>query len=323
MSLQVGQAPVYSASSPAQSVSKTVATAPRIAAPAPQICTQDQCKAPASAKPKAHACENFIDQPASRSFYLNGIRTPEDSARETRDALEGKTDEQIELLYNPTEGLIADVGEAVCNLSGIDTAVATRAQARFQAALDKGEKVKIYAHSQGAAIAADALRNIEAAYEKKGMLKADIRAKMSQIEVVGFGGFAQKQSFPKGVQVELHRKTNDYIPKFADALCEVGDAIVSEKQDLLGAVGKFGQTIGGFVAFNSGQALKFLSDKPAQVSACPKKSALDDLGAICTTMGKAMESDHDMLVKSDYIRQEFNPGYLDQFHAKKDSQNVA
>lgn len=323
MSLQVGQAPVYSASSPAQSASQTVATAPRIAAPAPQICTQDQCKAPASANPKAHTCENFIDQPASRSFYLNGIRTPEDSAREARDVLEGKTGEQIELLYNPTEGLVADVSEAICNLSGIDTAVATRAQAKFQAALDKGEKVKIYAHSQGAAIAADALRNIEEAYEKKGLSKAQIQAKMRQVEVVGFGGFAIKQSFPKGVEVELYKKEHDYIPKFAEGLCEIGAAIQSKEKDLWGKVGKFGQTIGGFVAFNSGQALKFLSDKPAQVSACPKKSTLDDLGAICTTMGKAIESDHDMVVKNDYIRQEFNPGYLDQFHAKTNSQNVA
>ena len=38
----------------------------------------------------------------------------------------------------------------------------------------------------------------------------------------------------------LYKKEHDYIPKFAEGLCEIGDAIQSKEKDLWGKVGKFG-----------------------------------------------------------------------------------
>lgn len=282
-----------------------------------EICPEDNCQVKTGSKTKAQTCEHFVTEPV-KAFYLNGIRTPESAAKESLQGLEDKTKQDIELIYNPTEGLLSDVAESVANLSGVDTAISRKAEAKFRQALDKGEKVKIYAHSQGAAIAADALRSIAESYKKQGLSKAQIQAKMSQVEVFGFGGFAIKDSFPKGVHVELFKHDKDFIPKFAEALCDVGKAAQSKENDMMDSLGRLGQTIGDFFAVNTGQALRFMGKPPtaANGTSCPKPTnptLLDGFNSFCKSLGTAVESDHNMLVKDDYIRENFSSGYLDTF----------
>ncbi|PKL80442.1 MAG: hypothetical protein CVV27_00295, partial [Candidatus Melainabacteria bacterium HGW-Melainabacteria-1] len=271
----------------------------------------------------AAACHDFVNADQPKTFYLNGIRTPEASAREALRNLESKTGQPIELIYNPTQGLLSDAAESIANLSGVDTGISRKAQASFREALDKGEKVKIYAHSQGAAIAADALHKVVKTWREEGLNPDQIRQQLSRVEVVGFGGFTTAENFPKGVKVQLYKQANDFIPKFGEALSEIGKAVHSKEDDLLGSIGRFGQTIGGFVAVNTSQALRFLAGKPAEASGCTGKSVLDDLAAVCRTVGKVVGSDHDMVVKENFIRRDFSAGYLAQYDPKASRAPIA
>lgn len=287
--------------------------APQTTHSATAPCHGDACTVPNAKQATAKDCENFLDEKPAKAFYLNGIRTPEASAKEALRVLEGKTSQDIELIYNPTEGLLSDAAESIANLSGMDTAISRKAQAQFRKSLDKGEKVQIFAHSQGAAIAADALHKISDAWRKEGVAPAEIKRRLSNVDVVGFGGFTLEKNFPKGVDVELHRQPQDYIPKFADALCDVGDAFKSKEDDLGQSLSRFGKTISGFVGVNAGQAIKFLSTRQNN----PK---LDSLDAVCKTVGKAVGSDHELVVKDDFIRREFSAGYLDTYNPKAHQQ---
>lgn len=284
----------------------TIVEAGRLAS---TTCTTDDCKVATSGAASAAECVDFVEgQPPVRSFYLNGIRTPEASAKSDLQALEAKTGQDIELLYNPTQGLLGDSAEALANLTGISTAVARRAENAFRQALDKGEKVQIFAHSQGAAIALDALRNIAQDYRRQGLSESQVEAKMKQVNVVGFGGFATENSFPAGVETRLYRRSKDFIPKFAQAVCDVRDAVKSKDADLGNSLVRFGKTLGGFVAVNTGQAVSFLASKPAAKGETTGQKP--DFAAVCKAVGQAVGSDHDMVVKDDFIRQNYSAGYL-------------
>ncbi len=165
-----------------------------------------------------------VQSTPTKNFYVNGIRTPEDRADQARDLVAEKLGQDVELLYNPTEGLLKDGVEAWRNLSGFDTEISQQVEAKFKAALDKGEKVRIFAHSQGSAITADALRGLEETYAKEGKSPEEIQQLMSQVEVVGFGGFADYKSFPEGVNVKLARNKNDHVPQLATASLAIGDS---------------------------------------------------------------------------------------------------
>lgn len=294
---------------------QTAPVAPPAAAPASSKPTEckDNCNVAGSKTASAKDCVDFIPNQPSRIFYINGIRTPEASAQEAVDVLKAKTNQEIQLIYNPTEGLISDTAEALANLTGINTGISRKVQNQLRSSLDKGEKVQIFAHSQGAAIAADALHKIADAWRDEGVTRKEISRRLSQVEVVGFGGFTLEKNFPKEVEVELHRKPKDYIPKFASALCEVGDAVKSKEKDLGKSLARLGSTVSGFVGVNTTQAIKFLAERPDKKSTAVGKP---DFKAICKAVGQAVGSDHDMVVKNDFIRQEYSAGYLDGYAPK-------
>ncbi len=45
-----------------------------------------------------------INTTATTNFYVNGVRTPENKAEEARQVVAQNLGEDVELLYNPTEG---------------------------------------------------------------------------------------------------------------------------------------------------------------------------------------------------------------------------
>lgn len=310
---------------PAPSAAPSAANAPKPQAPCQN--PRDLCRVEAGSAPKATGSLAFVEPPCKEphTFYINGIRTSEASAKETVKALEGKTKGPIQLIYNPTEGLISDSIEALKNLTGIDTGISRQAQAQFKAALEKGEKVRIFAHSQGAAITADALREIATDWRKAGLSPQQIEKRLSQVEVVGFGGFALEKSFPKGVHVELHRHPNDYIPKFADAVCKLTDAARSKENDFMDALGGFAGTVGGFLAFNTTQAIGYSIDKAVRDAQAGKQGSgkLDqDMSRYLASVCCAVESDHSMLVKDDYTREHVTSGYLAEYSLRGRFDNV-
>ncbi len=156
----------------------------------------------------------------------------------------------------PPKGLLRDGVEAWKNLSGFETKISSQVEDRFQNVLDRGEKLKVFSHSQGSAITSDALRNIADKYTAQGKTPEEVKTLMAQVEVVGFGGFADYESFPEGVQVTLQRNKEDHIPQLASASLAVGNAFEALQENpkagkkwlglgkaIVGGVGTLGKTV--------------------------------------------------------------------------------
>lgn len=188
---------------------------------------------PPEDRPQAYGKAEFdpvstnVQATPTKNFYVNGIRTPQSRADQARDLIADNLGQEVELLYNPSESLLQDGIEAWKNLSGFETEISRQVEEKFKNALDtaeQGQKIRVFAHSQGSAITADALRNLEKTYLRSGKSATEVEQIMSQIEVVGFGGFADYQSFPNGVNVTLSRNKDDHVPQLATASLAIGDA---------------------------------------------------------------------------------------------------
>jgi len=145
---------------------------------------------------------------------------------------------------------------------------------------------------------------------------------MQNVEVVGFGGFALESSFPRGVKVELFRHTDDYIPKFADMICDLQHAAKSKDNDFMDALNACG-TVGGFVVSNSCKAIGFSLDKAIRNLSGGKPGQIDrDMDKYLASLCCAVESDHLMLVKDAYTREHVNAGYLAEYHPDKPAAHI-
>lgn len=211
------------------------------------------------------ACVDAVETNPPKTFFINGIRTPESSAKETQAMISERLGgTPVELVYNPTHGLIADAAESLMNITGVDTKISKDLQGRLRKTLDAGEKVRVFAHSQGAAITGDALHDIAAAYKKAGKSEADIAKIMSRVEVISFGGFADKDSYPDGVKFKLNREEDDSIPQLATSCLAVGKdyrQVCAEPKkvqnwlQLGGSILSGIETTGRVAAYNAGQAV--------------------------------------------------------------------
>lgn len=223
-------------------------------------------------------------------FYINGIRTPRASAQGDADFLTGLLRKEyaadlnaagfsrvnplapnagltraaaaqvdFELLYNPSAvdgggelvGTLQDVDEAIRNLSGVETGIATATAQRFYATLSQGRHLFVAAHSQGGAITADALRQVEARLLKTHSPAEVKRIFQEQVTVKTMGGFAPDVSFPAGVNLESLKNTKDYVPKLGNAIYEARRQ--QEPLKVVNAYWRLLQTIGSATSSNLGQ----------------------------------------------------------------------
>ncbi len=294
--------PTSPASAPPASVKPAK---PAAASSAPQ--KSDQTAAKNYQQADFNPVQGALPSSRTTTFYVNGIRTPENKAEEARDVISDNLGTPVELLYNPTEGLLQDGVEAWKNLSGLNTNISQQVQTRFQAVLDKGENLQIFAHSQGSAITSDALRNIAANYKAAGKSEAEVEAIMGRINVVGFGGFADYESFPEGVEVSLQRNKGDHIPQLATASLAVGNAFeaaVASPKDgkkwmnfgkaVVGGIGTVGKTVVKNGAQAVGSAFENRSEfkKAFQSEQINMKQLEAYFAKICATV----ESDHTVVV---------------------------
>ncbi len=192
---------------------------------------------------------------------VNGIMNKQDYAESTFDKMSSIQGKNIELVYNESHGIVADSLEAVAGMldSSIIKAVAKVAnnldsesknpikllsiakgdlRPIAYALLEKGPEViladKIYnkvkngesyelnAHSQGAAISADALQIVrDRLYEDTKNLK-ETEMKMSNISVLTIGGFATRKDFPNEVKLKT-MANNIYSEKGVDPVSVIAD----------------------------------------------------------------------------------------------------
>ncbi len=299
---------VISAAPRPQPVNSAAAVQPAAAAPAvgptpkePKDRLQNASGASPSALGKV-SLNNSCEMPR-RNVYINGILTPQNSAEKATTKLMEKTGEWIDLLYNPTEGIIDDAAEAIQNLSSVDNAVTNEITDNLCDTLNQEQPLRIFCHSQGSAIASHALRKVEKQWASEGVPPKDIEARMKNIEVVSFGGFATETSFPKGVQVKLFRNEKDFIPKFAQSLQAVGKAFKSNEADMLSSILNVGKTVKDFVAINAKQAV---DHTVGRLTTATK-------GDVIGSIKSAVESDHAVDVDDEYTRTRITSGYFDLY----------
>jgi RHS repeat-associated protein len=103
----------------------------------------------------------FKDQNFSVLEHTNGIRTTCDTARQRAENMYSIAQSRCNdtmMSYNPTNGFVLDVVEAICNILGIETEVATTLTEELEFAVDcckehnVSMKVDFTSHSQGGAV---------------------------------------------------------------------------------------------------------------------------------------------------------------------------
>lgn len=208
----------------------------------------------------------------------NGIQNPKPEAEVTIALASKISEKNIELLHNETYGVIADALEASgemldssiikqlakisndlnvkaenhisLNASGIQVGrqifksikeknIEEQVADKVYDLVKKGEKVDILAHSQGAAIWADALNIVRDRLLDDTNNLAETEIKMSNISVMAIGGFVTRKDFPSQVKLitanngVYSRKGLDPVPFIAnnnaDLLPSVGDLKYKEK----------------------------------------------------------------------------------------------
>lgn len=340
-----GTAPLNPAVVPTPQTRRPATAALPAAAPAAEAApvAQNQTTRRGTAPFDPSSQQYSVDRPAgpvTRNFFINGIRTPESSARSDQNLISQKLGQPVELVYNPTRGVMGDAIESVQNITGADTAISRQMQSRLRATLESGENIRVFAHSQGSAITGDALHKLAAQYRAEGKTPAQVQALMGRVEVVSFGGFADRESFPPGVKFTLRRDPNDHIPQLATAAQGIGRSYQEVAANprsangwarLAGSVGNGMLTVGRTVINNAGEAAgsalrnsgrlgnALLNDRVVRelergdlnaASACVNKAELD---AYCAQIGKDVTAQH--LTRT--VRDNRQSGYINDYFSEQ------
>lgn len=150
-------------------------------------------------------------------FYINGINTTKSDSDKTKAILEKILDKPVKQIYNPTEGMLKDGVEAVHELLTNSAAndIDHKAADVLYNSIKKGNGLKIIAHSQGAAITANALNECKNKLLDDGLNKNEVSKLMSNCQVVTLGGFTSVEDFPKEVKVLQMNEKKDPVPSIA------------------------------------------------------------------------------------------------------------
>lgn len=147
-------------------------------------------------------------------YYVNGIMTKASDAQNTANKLCEVTGQTFKPIHNPTKGVAKDVLETAAerfNDTKFDM-VTVNTAAKFVETLSQGRELKIVCHSQGSAITSDALSlSRKMLCEKLGEKKAS--EMMSKVEVIAFGGAADKGKYPKDIKLVNVVNPADPVPK--------------------------------------------------------------------------------------------------------------
>ncbi|MCB9453091.1 MAG: WXG100 family type VII secretion target [Anaerolineaceae bacterium] len=134
-------------------------------------------------------------------FYVNGILTDSAAHLKTLENIEAEfPGQRVAGIYNATEGLITDGVQAVGDRYGLEQnnrAVDSLVLA-IQDRLQNPGTFEIIAHSQGAAITAEALRRLDA-----------MHVALSRVKVTALGGFGI--NFPNSVDYHHYVHINDPV----------------------------------------------------------------------------------------------------------------
>jgi hypothetical protein len=169
-------------------------------------------------------------------YYVNGINTPLEKGKASAEIFSKFTHQKVKLIHNETHGIPLDAAEVVLErVEGKFDEVTDKTARYFAATLKSNKHLKIIAHSQGAAITANALRLCEIGLvnEKITEIRAEIAQSkgkltlsddqvrmlaqvkvnkiMADVEVITLGGAAAQDSFPN-VKLVQGKNPGDHVP---------------------------------------------------------------------------------------------------------------
>ncbi|MEK7431620.1 MAG: hypothetical protein AABZ74_00690 [Cyanobacteriota bacterium] len=177
-------------------------------------------------------------------YYVNGILTGKKSAEKAATTVADLVNKPVNLIYNPSEGFINDVVEASLQVMNIHAPqkIVDKTSECFYDTLKSGKELKVVAHSQGAAITAQALTKIETRFFREGCSKEEVKNFMKKVTVVTMGGASCKEDYSPNVKFVEIKNEKDLVPKLAsktgikrteDSLGEVFEKRTKQNEDKL------------------------------------------------------------------------------------------
>ena len=151
-------------------------------------------------------------------FFVNGIATDPTMLQMNGAYLYELFGRPIELINNPTDGVFVDLIESVFGRTFDFTstpALYTKVRVENALASDAYDRVVLLAHSQGAIVASNVVRDLVQAYQQHGR-KSDLE----KLEVYTFGSAADEID----ADTELSRKCNRLVP-YIEHYANTGDVI--------------------------------------------------------------------------------------------------
>jgi hypothetical protein len=140
-------------------------------------------------------------------LFVNGIDTTWRNAYADAKALANQTGQPVVDVHVATSafgnvGATGTVGDGIDTLASLAGAGGGKPSHTLATAilerLDRNEPVHIVAHSRGAIVTSDALRDVAAELQRRGDSPDDARAELGKVEVETFG--AAERSYPDGPQ---------------------------------------------------------------------------------------------------------------------------
>lgn len=143
-------------------------------------------------------------------YSFNGVATTNEKAISTGNDIRLMHETPVEVIYNQTDGLPQDLVESLRTKSGNFSNTFTQVVSRRIANdLANGEQVRVFAHSEGAALTEASIYPIKAELQQRGMSD-----RLRNLTIVTLGGYSDKaENWPSGVNV-IAVNNNDIVPLF-------------------------------------------------------------------------------------------------------------
>lgn len=152
-----------------------------------------------------HQCELLLKEgnECEHWFFINGITTTKEVASINELALEELFEVEFSTLYNPTNGLVADLLECISERTFDNYSEISRVlYDKIDELLLEGKKVKIIAHSQGGIILNSLLKTL-----------LNTGKKFPNIEVYTFASAADEETVVPELYQEHFCNENDFVAR--------------------------------------------------------------------------------------------------------------
>ena len=152
-----------------------------------------------------HDCELILRGGTEHEhwFFINGVTTTKEVAAVNELALEHIFGVEFSTLYNPTNGIIADLIECISERTFDNySEIATQLYSKIDEMLLAGVKVRIIAHSQGGIIASSLLKTL-----------AQTGKRFYNLELYTFASATDEDINVEGVYQEHFCNENDFVSR--------------------------------------------------------------------------------------------------------------